>query len=225
MRAPKTDTERRQEQLAEAAIDLIAAEGVNALSIAGIAERVGIVPSAFYRHYKSKDEVLDAILDQLRKKLLGNAAAVRKETDKATERLKRLMERHVSLLAENHVIPQIVFSDSFYAGHRARKHKVKGIVSDYLAEVQKMVVEGQKEGTISPEIPPETVSVMFLGMVLPTAVIRNVTGGRFDGRRYVAEAWPVFHRGIATVSGRPRKPNDESKTTPPGVAAAQRARR
>jgi AcrR family transcriptional regulator len=197
MRAPKINTGIRQEQIAEAAIDLIAAEGVNSLSIAGIAERVGIVPSAFYRHYKSKDDVLDAILDQLRIKLLGNVAAVRKESNKATERLKRLMQRHVSLLAENHVIPQIVFSYSFYAGHRERKNKVKGIVADYLAEVKNIVVEGQKDGTIRTGVSPETVSVMFLGMVLPTAVIRNVTGGRFDVNRYVEKAWPVFERGIS----------------------------
>lgn len=198
MRAPKINTEIRQEQIAEAAIDLIAAEGVNALSIAGIAERVGIVPSAFYRHYKGKDEVLDAILDQLRSKLLDNVVTVRQETNQATERLKRLMQRHVSLLAENHVIPQIVFSDSIYAGHTERKAKVKGIVASYLAEVQKIVAEGQKDGTILSGISPETVSVMFLGMVLPTAVIRNVTGGRFDVNRYVERAWPVFKRGITT---------------------------
>lgn len=196
MRARKTDTEIRQEQIAEAAIDLMAAEGVNALSIAGIAERVGIVPSAFYRHYKSKDDVLDAILGQLRLKLLGNVAAVRKETNHASERLKRLMQRHVSLLAENHVIPQIVFSDSIYAGHPERKAKVKGIVAGYLGEVQKIVAEGQKDGTLRAGIPPETVSVMFLGMVLPTAVLRNVSGGRFDVYRYVEKAWPVFERGI-----------------------------
>ncbi len=87
--------------------------------------------------------MLDAILDQLRIKLLGNVAAVRKESKKAPERLKRLMQRHVRLLAENHVIPQIVFSDSFYA------------------------------------------------------VIRNVTGGRFDVNRYVDKAWPIFKRGIS----------------------------
>ena len=197
MRAPKTDTEVRQDQIAEAAIGLMAAEGVHGLSIAGIAKRVGIVPSAFYRHYKSKDDVLDAILDQLRRKLLGNVAAVRRETDQAIERLKRLMERHVRLLAENHVIPQIVFSDSFYAGRTARKAKVKGVVAGYLGEVQKIVAAGQKDGTIRGGIPPETVSVMFLGMVLSTAVIRNVTGGKFDVNRYVEKAWPVFERGIS----------------------------
>ena len=197
MRAPKINTEIRQEQIAEAAIDLIAAEGFNSLSIAGIAEQVGIVPSAFYRHYKSKDDVLDAILDQLRTKLLGNVTTVRRESKRALERLKRLMQRHVSLLAENHVIPQIVFSDSFYAGHGERKKKVKTIVADYLAEVGKIVAEGQKDGTIAAHLSPETVSVMFLGMVLPTAVLRNVTGGKFDVDRYVDNAWPVFEKGIA----------------------------
>ncbi|RPJ10564.1 MAG: TetR/AcrR family transcriptional regulator [Deltaproteobacteria bacterium] len=197
MRAPKINTEIRPEQITEAAIDLIAAEGVNSLLIAAIAERVGIVPSAFYRHYKSKDEVLDAILDQLRTKLLGNVAAVRSESKKAPERLKRLMQRHVSLLAENHIIPQIVFSDNFYAGHAERKSKVKGVVADYLGEVQKIVAEGQKDGTIVAGISPETVSVMILGMVLPTAVLRNGTGGRFDVDRYVENAWPVFKKGIS----------------------------
>jgi AcrR family transcriptional regulator len=197
MRALKTDTEIRQRQITAAALDLIAAEGVSSLSIAAIAERVGIVPSAFYRHYKSKDDVLDAILDQLRIALLGNAAAVRQESENAPERLRRLMQRHVSLLAENHVIPQIVFSDSFYAGHPERKKKVRGIVSDYLGEVQKIVVEGQEDGTLLAEASAETVSVMFLGLVLPTAVIRNVSGGRFDVARYVDTAWPLFQRGIS----------------------------
>jgi hypothetical protein len=136
----------------------------------------------------------------LRNKLLGNVAAVRKETNKATERLQQLMQRHVSLLAENHVIPPIVFSDSFYAGHPERKNKVKGIVSAYLGEVQKIVAEGQKDGTLLPGMSAETVSVMFLGMVLPTAVIRNVAGGRFDVKSYVERAWPVFKRGISGCS-------------------------
>jgi len=59
MRAQKTETEVRQEQIIEAALELIGAEGVGALNIAGIAEQVGIVPSALYRHFKSKDVVLD----------------------------------------------------------------------------------------------------------------------------------------------------------------------
>jgi AcrR family transcriptional regulator len=196
MRAPKTETEVRQEQIAGAAIDLIAAEGVNALSIAGIAQRVGIVPSAFYRHFKSKDDVLDAILDQLQTMLLANVEAVRKETGRAPERLKSLLQRHVRLLSENRAIPRIVFSDSINGGRPGQKAKVKRIVAGYLAEVRKIVVEGQRDGALQAELSPQAVAVMFLGLVLPTAVIRDVIGGRLDVDRYVEAAWPVFERGI-----------------------------
>lgn len=47
----------------QVALDLISVEGVPSLSIVGIAERVGIVPSALYRHFKSKDHVLDGVLE------------------------------------------------------------------------------------------------------------------------------------------------------------------
>lgn len=215
MRATKTGTDIRREQIAEAAVDLIAAEGATSLSIAGIAARVGIAPSAFYRHFKSKDEVLDAVLDQLRVALLGNVATVRKEADKAPERLKRLLRRHVGLLVEKRAIQQMVFSDSIYLGHPERKAKVKAIVAGYLAEVQKIVSEGQKEGTLLAGLSPETVAVMFLGLVLPTAVIRNFIGSRLDIDRYVAQAWPVFARGIAAGPSDPGNRGARGRQPPP----------
>jgi AcrR family transcriptional regulator len=179
-----------------AAMELIGSEGVNSLSISAIAERVGIVPSAFYRHYASKDDVLDAILEQLRTRLMGNIEAVRKEGKNAPERLKRLMVRHVSLLARNRAIPQVVFSDSIHAGDPQRKAKVQGIVSGYLSEVRRIITEGQKDGSIRKGLPPETVAAMFLGIILPTAVFQKVIGGKLDVERYVANAWSVFERGI-----------------------------
>ena len=59
----------RREQIAEAALGLVAGEGLKRLSIAAVARRVGLVPSGIYRHFRSKDEVLDAVLDLLEKKL------------------------------------------------------------------------------------------------------------------------------------------------------------
>jgi len=40
VRAQKVDTEIRQEQIAQAALDLIGSHGVQALNIASVAERV-----------------------------------------------------------------------------------------------------------------------------------------------------------------------------------------
>ena len=196
MRAQKTNTDIRQEQIVEAALELIGEQGAYALSIAGIAERVGIVPSAIYRHFKSKDDVLDGILDLLRKRLLGNVERVRKETPAAMERLKLLLTRHAYMLNESQAIPYVVFSDAIYTGHPERKARVAQIITGYLREIQEIIEDGRQEGTIRKDIDTHTAALMFLGMIFPAAVFRNVTEGRFDMINHVEKAWPVFAGGV-----------------------------
>jgi len=197
MRAQKTETEARQEQIIEAALDLIGTEGVYALSIAGIAERVGIVPSALYRHFKSKDDVLDAVLELIKARLLANVTQVRKETPNALPRLKSLLMRQVRMINENRAIPHVVFSDGIYSGHPERKAKVASIIITYLGNIQKIVEEGIQDRSIRQDVIPSTASVMFLGMILPAAIIWNVSGGNFDMIAHAQNAWPAFVRCIS----------------------------
>lgn len=198
MRAQKTETEARQEQIIEAALELIGAEGVYALSIVGIAERVGIVPSALYRHFKSKDDVLDGVLKLLRKRLLSNVKNVRKQTPDALQRLRLLLKKQARMLSENRAIPHVVFSDGIYTGHPDRKAKVAEIITSYLKQIQKIIEEGKQNGTIRQDVVPSTASVMFLGMILPAAVLWNVSEGVFDMVAHAENAWPSFVRCIST---------------------------
>lgn len=198
MRARKTESEFRQQQIVRAALELISAEGVSALNIAGIAERVGIVPSALYRHFKSKDEVLDAVLDSIERRLADNVSRVGEETKGALPRLHSLLLRHARMLSENRAIPQVVFSDGVYTGRPERKAKVAGIILNYLKKIEEIVRDGQGEGGIREDLDPATASLMFLGLILPAAVLGSVTEGRFDTIAHAEQAWPVFVRSIAT---------------------------
>ena len=198
MRAQKTESELRQQQIVEAALELIGSEGINALSIAGIAARVGIVPSALYRHFKGKDEVLDAVLELLQCRLADSVSLVREETKGALPRLQSLLMRHARMLSENRAIPHVVFSDGLYTGRPERKAKGGGIILGFLKKIEQILEEGQQEGAIRDDVVPATAAVMFLGMILPAAVLRNVTEGRFDMIANAENAWPVFVRCIAT---------------------------
>ena len=72
MAEEKLDTQIRREQIAEAALSLVADQGLRRLSVAAVARRVGLVPSGIYRHFKSKDEILAAVLDRIEARLLAN---------------------------------------------------------------------------------------------------------------------------------------------------------
>jgi AcrR family transcriptional regulator len=200
MRAPKKETEMRREQIVQAALELIGSRGINALSIVAIAERVGIVPSALYRHYKSKDDVLDGVLALLEKRLLSNVRAVRRETPDAPGRLRLLLMKHAQMLIENRAIPHVVFSDGIYTGHPERKARVAQVLTSYMGQIEKIVAEGIVAGAIRADISSTTAAVMFLGMILPAAVLWNVSEGGFDVIAHARNAWPAFLRCIAAES-------------------------
>jgi len=196
MRSRKTATHIRKGQIAEAAMGLIAAKGLSGLSIAGVAECVGIVPSALYRHYASKDAILDAVLALLRERLLANVEAVRIETPYALDRLRSLLVRHLALLTENPAFPHVVFALFAEADHPERWSGLRDTMRSYLREIARIVEQGQQEGTIRRDLPSHTAAVMFIGLILPAAILHRLSNDAFDPETHVETAWPMFRRGL-----------------------------
>ncbi|MCC6821122.1 MAG: TetR/AcrR family transcriptional regulator [Verrucomicrobia subdivision 3 bacterium] len=193
MKNEKMKTEVRREQIATAALQLIARRGVRGLSIAGIARQVGLVPSAIYRHFDGKDHVLDLVLDQIRQRLLDNVQA---ETSDSVEALRRLLFRHIKLIRESEAIPMLVFSDQVYSGRPERKARMQRIIQDYLEQVGKVVQRGQKEKALRADLDPAVAAVMFLGLVQPAAILWHLSEGAFDVTKHTEKAWQVFRRAI-----------------------------
>ena len=196
MGTEKLDTEIRQGQIAEAALSLVARHGMKGLSVAGVARQVGLVPSAIYRHFKSKSQILDAVLDLLRDKLLGNVKSARGRAPDPLERLRWLLVLHVRLIREYQAIPRILFSEEVYGGNQARKAKLHSIFTTYLEEVAAIVRQGQKEHRIRPDLNPGTVSLMFIGLFQPSAVLWHLSDGGFDVTRHAERAWKIFSEAI-----------------------------
>ena len=192
MRAPKTKTKIRQEQIAQAALVLISRRGLRRLNVANLARQVGVVPSALYRHYQSKEDVLEAVLDLISRRLLANVQAVRQEGADPLECLHRLLSRHVQLICDNVAIPRVIFSEEIFSGHPRRRRRGYQIIQGYLEKVQELIREGQLQGRIRPDLAPATGSVMFLGLVQPAAILRLMSNGAFDLAAHAEEAWRLF---------------------------------
>lgn len=197
MATEKLETEIRQEQITQAALGLVAAKGVAELSIAGVARRVGLVPSAIYRHFKSKDEVLDATILHIRQQLMKNVHTARTSKSDPVECLHHLLKLHVDLIRENRGILHIVFSESVYGGRPRRKRRMYRIIDGYLGQIAEIICQGQAEGCIRRGLDSRTLSVMFLGLIQPAAILWHMSDGEFDVSQHAESGWEVFQSAIA----------------------------
>jgi len=196
MRAEKQNSETRKRQIAGAAMSLIARQGVKGLSVAAVAFKVGLVPSALYRHYKGKEEILAATLELIQDLIMENVRSVRRESPLPLEQLKLLMIRHLKMIQEFQAIPRIIFSDEVSASHPLRRTAMYKIIQGILGQVAELVAQGQRLGQIKPGLNPDTVSVIFLGLVQPPAILHYLSRGKFDLSKHMEKAWPVFEKAL-----------------------------
>jgi AcrR family transcriptional regulator len=98
---PTAEEDRRRtltrDRMVAEALSVIAADGVDALSMRALAARLGVVPAALYRHVRNKEQLYDLVLD-------GVLAEVDPELDHSlpwTDQVKTLAHRLRTVL-ENH---------------------------------------------------------------------------------------------------------------------------
>lgn len=77
MSSDVTDAPSRltRERVLGAALDLVDSEGLGALTMRSLADRLGVVPMALYRHVRNKEDLIDGVLD------LATAQVVMPERD------------------------------------------------------------------------------------------------------------------------------------------------
>jgi AcrR family transcriptional regulator len=61
---PAGDLDSTREKLIRAAIEIVATEGVAALTTVNVCRRVGIAQSSYYTHFASRDELLQALAER-----------------------------------------------------------------------------------------------------------------------------------------------------------------
>ena len=167
-------TEIRREQIVSAALKLIGENGPAALNIADIADQVGLVPSAIYRHFSGKKEILLAVNGLIKDRLLASVRNACQGTDDPLVQLHRLLFLHVEVALKNTGLARYVFTTGTLAKGSRRKRKLFEGVRLYLDRVAEIFASGQQKGQVQKELNPDTLSFMFLGLVQPAIFLHQL---------------------------------------------------
>ena len=194
--AVKKGTAIRREEIINAALTLVANQGVRSMTIDRIARLVGIVPSAVYRHFAGKSEIIAAVLTMIVGRMKHNIYEVDKENKDSLVAFRNLLMRQIKLVKEFMVIPHILFSEEVYRENPSLKAQLHDLINGFLSALAELVHKGQKQGSIRSDLDPFRVATMFLGLFQPSAFLYHLSGGTFDVVKQVDISWKLFSAAI-----------------------------
>ena len=194
MKSEKISSHIRREQIIEASLRILGDSEVKKLRITDIASYLNLVPSALYRHFKNKDEILMAILDHIENSFSRGLETVRQTNNNTLDQLHELLLLHTQLISKNHGIPRIIFSDEFWGPKRAKRRRLYDLITGYLSGIEGIINEGQKVEEIRQDIDPGVAAKMFLGIIQPGALLSYMGDKDYNIEEHVVEIWPVFKK-------------------------------
>lgn len=186
----------RQEQILDTTLEIIAEKGLAGVNTSEIAQRIGIVPSALYRHFENKDALLDALLDRTHSILFENVRKISMESSGASKNLRSLFLLHIEFIRKNPGIPKLVFSDAAVFGSPERKKKVIFIVRNYMNKLKEIAEKGIREGDLMNDISSEAVAFSMVSFAQHVGLISNLSDGKIDMSNLAELAWSYIERAI-----------------------------
>lgn len=186
----------RRERIVITAIDVINELGVQALSTKRIAQMEGVSESTVFKHFASKNAILHAVLDtygqfdsDIIESIQLKELACIDSLFYYTEAYTQYYENYPAITAITQGMDEMRYIDGLAP-------VVDAIKSKRRCFLMALIERGQKEGVIKPEVLPEVVADIIVGMVLASVGRWRSESFGFGLNRFCKVALQVIVDGI-----------------------------
>jgi AcrR family transcriptional regulator len=150
----------RKQQLLDAAARLFAEQGYASTRVVDIVEAAGVAKGLFYWYFDNKEALFRELAEEIRRRLRRYQAADMDDDATALVRLLQGTVASVRFMAEN-----APFFSLLEVEGRNVSDVLRQGTEQHLSDVAALIVEGQHDGTVTGDEPPDLLALGVVGTV------------------------------------------------------------
>ena len=157
-----SDFTKRQTQIIQASVAIIAEKGIQGLTMKNISAAIGISEPAIYRHFSSKNEILSGIIKLMRMNTNDNSQVNKIELS-PMQRLELSLRNRTAAFINNPALAAIIFSEEIFISDNKLSLEIRKIMKDRQAMFVELLTKGQAIGEVRDDIAVEQLATMIIG--------------------------------------------------------------
>jgi AcrR family transcriptional regulator len=173
------------ERLYEAAIELIGEHGYTGTTVDEIVARAGVAKGTVYYHFKSKAELVTALLDDGLQRLAASFREEAKGAQGPAETLRALVHAELTYIQRYQAFSKLVMSEMWRVD-RDWQEGLRVLREEYVSVYARCLEEGVEEGGFRPSLDAQAAGSTVFGMVATAALDWLV----FSPQKELAEVEP-----------------------------------
>lgn len=153
------EAEERKKEILDVAEALFTKKGYDNTSTTDILERVGIARGTLYYHFKSKEEILDALIDRIMQEIVYNVKVALSGNVTAPQKIILFIGAMKVDSAIGKEITEYAHKPQNALMHQKIQNSLLSVVTPIVAEILK---EGIEEGWLSTNYPEEVAEMLLV---------------------------------------------------------------
>jgi AcrR family transcriptional regulator len=190
----------RRHEIADAALKIIAEQGLARFTALAIAREVGVSDAALFRHFPSKEAIVLAVIDRVEEILFEGFPPPDADP---IDRLGHFFDRRITVIRENPGVARLVASEQL-----AQAAPLEGVarVEEFRRRsqsfVRQTIAEAHRRGLLAEGLEPDEAAVLVLGSLL---ALGHEGHGSAAASGLPRRVWRVLERALrrpAPAAGR-----------------------
>lgn len=157
-RITKSPDERKKE-IIEVASKLFNEKGYENTAVSDIVKTINIAQGTFYYYFKSKDEIIEPIVEYIMNKSLAEVEEIIKGEGTATEKISAIVTNRIRFVINSGRVVRFVWNkNNNFMFEKFKKYAIPKAAPLF----KRLVEQGEKEGIMSVEYPDETIRLIII---------------------------------------------------------------
>ena len=172
-----------RERILRAAMELFRIHGFHNTSLALILKRASITKGGFYFHFKSKEELGYAVLEQTKNFWMTNVIAALDDEPDARARIKKMVKIMTQMYSGDifHGCALLaVLTAEMMETESGLGERIKDIFYEWRKSIVAILLEGKSEGFFRPDVDEEALALIMIGCCQGTTMIGHLDPDKVD---------------------------------------------
>lgn len=168
LRDPDSHAQERRAQILGEAVKVFAEKGYHAANIADIAKRLSLGHGTFYRYFRNKLDIFDAVVDGVVEAIAGLVAAEQPDTAETLEayraQLGRIGQRFLAIFSANERLARLVFYEGMVIDP-AIGTKIRALMDGFAVYTAAYLENGKRRGFLRADLDTEVTARIVNAMI------------------------------------------------------------
>lgn len=173
----------RQQQIIEKSIELIDKKGIQGFTIKNLSKELGISEPGIYRHFESKFDILNTILEVFKLQLKNYQELLKGKNNPPEERLMEFFDSVFSVFDSNPAVVSVIFAEEIFQNEKRLTKKIDEIQGINSGIMKELLLEINSASNKSQHVDPDMINLILHGSVRFLVRQWKSSGYSFDLRK------------------------------------------